>query len=84
MHIGLSHNLLTFQLLTFHFILIPITSCIGRDNEMHTFLEELHNIEEKRLGGTHVPFIFIQGEPGIGKTRFLDAAIEEALKDKDR
>ena len=51
---------------------------------MSLFLQELHAIEEKRQEGEHVPFIFIHGDPGIGKTRFLDAAIEEALKDNDK
>ena len=56
----------------------------GREKEMSLFLKELHAVEEKRHEGEHVPFIFIYGEAGIGKTRFLDAAIEEALRDNDK
>ena len=53
----------------------------GRDKEMAIFLRELHLISQQREMGNHRRIIVFQGDPGIGKSRMLDAAITEAVKE---
>ncbi|XP_071485807.1 adenylate cyclase type 10-like [Diadema antillarum] len=54
---------------------------LGRAKEMEIFLRELDLISQHRERGEHRRIIVFQGDPGIGKSRMLDAAITAALKD---
>ena len=51
---------------------------------MGIFLNELRMIREHRERGQHRRFIVFNGQAGIGKTRMLDAVIEEACAHGNR
>ncbi|XP_063957938.1 adenylate cyclase type 10-like [Lytechinus pictus] len=54
---------------------------LGRDKEMAVFMRELDLLHQQRKRGDHRRIIVFQGDPGIGKSRMMDAAITAAIKD---
>ncbi|XP_022103709.1 adenylate cyclase type 10-like isoform X2 [Acanthaster planci] len=57
---------------------------LGRDKEMGVFSKELQMIQEHRERGEHRRVIIFDGQAGIGKTRMLDAVIEESVREGNR
>ena len=51
----------------------------GRETEMDEFRTELETIRKSPDKATQVQLVVFNGEPGIGKTRMLDGAINEAV-----
>ncbi|XP_077990637.1 adenylate cyclase type 10-like [Glandiceps talaboti] len=54
---------------------------LGRDKELKKYMDELHLIVEHMEKGEHRRVIVYEGDPGIGKSRMLEACIAEALRE---
>ena len=57
---------------------------LGRDIELHMFMEEVEQIRTDPQLALEKRVIIFDGEPGIGKTRMLDAVIVKAMEENIR
>ena len=52
---------------------------VGRENEVETFMSELHYIKNNPEHGTQRQVVVIKGEAGVGKSRVLDTLVLKAM-----